>query len=82
MNLGSHANNVLYRVLHGGAHYPQFGAPPIRDVRDGLYPRDQILEINSNILLLDIKGSRLNSKLKTKLNINSSIDQCIEHVTS
>jgi hypothetical protein len=37
------------------------------------------MEINSHILPLDLHGSKLNSKLKNKLTINSSIDQCIEH---
>jgi hypothetical protein len=42
----------------------------------------KLVEITSNILPLNLQGPKLNSKLKTKLNINSSIDQCIEHVTS
>jgi hypothetical protein len=83
MNLSLRAYAILYRVLHGGAHYPQFGGTLNQGVvGDGLGSHDQVLEINSNILPLDLHGSRLNLILKTKLNINSSIDQCIEHITS
>jgi hypothetical protein len=40
-------------------------------------PRDQLQHSFPNL-----HGSRLNSKLKTKFNINSSIDRCIEYGTS
>jgi hypothetical protein len=59
-------------VQRGGAHYPQiWGAPDQGVAGDGLGSRDQVLEIkNSNILPLDLQGSKLNSKLK-KLNLIS-----------
>jgi hypothetical protein len=57
----------------------------IRAWGGGLGPFDQAhLKINSNILSLDLHESILNSKLETKirLNINFSMDLCIEHVVS
>jgi hypothetical protein len=72
---------AIYRHCAAGAHYPEYGkTPPIRAWKMDLVLMTKSVEINSNILPLDLKGSRLNSKLKTKLNINYSIDQYIEHV--
>jgi hypothetical protein len=61
-----------------GAHCPLIDEmPTIRTWGGGLDPFDQAhLEINFNIVLIDLHGFILNSKLETKirLNIYFSID--------
>jgi hypothetical protein len=80
----THQLCLIYGAAWRGLLPTNLGAPDQSVAGDGLSPRDQVLEIkNSNILPLDLQGSKLNSKLKkTKFNINSLIDQCIEHATS
>jgi hypothetical protein len=77
---------VYYIGICGGAHCPLIeGIASDQGGELDLVPCDpSTLKINSYILLFDLHGSILNSKLetKTRMNIHFSIDWCIEHVAS
>jgi hypothetical protein len=60
-----------------GDHYPERGRmPSIRAQEMDLVLLIKSVKVKPNILPLDLHRS------KTKLNINSSIDQCIEYTMS